>query len=156
MIATQCPQCQNPLVAVSIAANDPALSEEIRQSLALPPPPSPKQSGGLGCITLLLSFSIAVAASVIVGGIAELTNGTNFPAQGLKPGDTGIYSGIATFIVGMIALFSVFVWRQARNDAILKTKLVIWHQQKLRYENDYYCPHCQFRGSLPLPSDNKG
>lgn len=119
-------------------------------------PPSPKQSGGLGCITLLLSFSIAVAASVIVGGIAELTNGTNFPAQGLKPGDTGIYSGIATFIVGMIALFSVFVWRQARNDAILKTKLVIWHQQKLRYENDYYCPHCQFRGSLPLPSDNKG
>jgi hypothetical protein len=104
----------------------------------------------------VLSFSLAVAASVIIGGVAELTIGTNFPAQGLKVGDTGIYTGVATFIVGMTALFSVFVWRQARNDTILKKKLVVWHQQKLRYESEYYCPQCQFRGSLPLPSDNKG
>jgi len=141
---------------VALAANDPAIPEEIRQGLALPQPPSPQQSGGLGCVTLLLSFSLAVAASVIIGGVAELTIGTNFPAQGLKVGDAGIYTGIATFIVAMTALFSVFVWRQARNDTILKKKLVMWHQQKLRYESEYYCPQCQFRGSLPLPSDNKG
>jgi hypothetical protein len=55
-----------------------------------------------------LSFSLAVATSVIIGGVAELTIGTNFPAQGLKVGDTGIYTGVATFIVGMTALFSVF------------------------------------------------
>jgi hypothetical protein len=85
-----------------------------------------------------------------------LTISTNFPSQRLNAGDTRIYSGIATFIVGMFALFSVFVWRQARNDTVLKKKLVMWHQQKLRYESEYYYPHCQFRGSLPLPSDNKG
>ena len=156
MTTNHCPQCQSPLTSVALAANDPAIPEEIRQGLALPQPPSPQQSGGLGCVTLLLSFSLAVAASVIIGGIAELTIGTNFPAQGLKVGDAGIYTGIATFIVAMTALFSVFVWRQARNDTILKKKLVMWHQQKLRYESEYYCPQCQFRGSLPLPSDNKG
>ena len=156
MTTNHCPQCQNPLVSVAEAAKDPAIPEETRQGLALPQPPSPKQSGGLGCVTLLLSFSIAVAVSVIVGGIAELTIGTNFPAQGLKAGDTGIYSGIATFIVAMTALFSVFVWRQARNDTILKKSLVAWHQQKQRYESEYYCPHCQFRGTLPLPPDNQG
>jgi hypothetical protein len=143
-------------MSVALAANDPAIPAEQRQGLALPPPPIPTQSGGLGCVTLVLSFSLAVAASVIIGGVAELTIGTNFPAQGLKVGDTGIYTGVATFIVGMTALFSVFVWRQARNDTILKKKLVQWYQQKLRYESEYHCPQCQFRGSLPLPPDNKG
>lgn len=156
MTTNHCPQCQNPLTPMALAANDPAIPAEQRQALVLPTPPSPQQSGGLGCVTLLLSFSLAVAASVIIGGVAELTIGTNFPAQGLKVGDTGIYTGVATFIVGMTALFSVFVWRQARNDTILKKQLVVWHQQKLRYESEYYCPQCQFRGTLPLPSDNKG
>jgi hypothetical protein len=156
MTSNHCPQCQSPLVPVAVAAKDPAIPEEIRQGLALPQPPSPQQSGGLGCVTLILSFSIAVAASVIIGGIAELTIGTNFPAQGLKVGDAGIYTGIATFIGAMTALFSVFVWRQARNDTILKRKLVVWHQQKQRYESEYYCPQCQFRGTLPLPPDNQG
>jgi hypothetical protein len=130
MTTNHCPQCQSPLVPVAEAAKDPAIPEEIRQGLALPTSPSPQQIGGLECVTLLLSFSIAVAASVIIGGVAELTIGTNFPAQGLKVGDTGIYTGVATFIVGMTALFSVFVWRQARNDTVLKNKLIYVAQTK--------------------------
>lgn len=130
MTTNHCPQCQSPLTSVALAANDPAIPVAQRQGLALPAPPSPQQSGGLGCVTLVLSFSLAVAAPVIIGGVAELTIGTNFPAQGIKVGDTGIYTGVAIFIVEMTALFSVFVWRQARNDTVLKNKLIYVAQTK--------------------------
>ncbi len=101
MTTTHCPQSQSPLTSMALAANDPAIPAAQRQGLVLPTPPSPQQSGGLGCVTLVLSFSLAVAASVIIGGVAELTIGTNFSAQGLKVGATGIYTGVATFIVGI-------------------------------------------------------
>jgi hypothetical protein len=65
MTTNHCPQSPSPLMSVTLAANDPAISAAQRQGLVLPTSPSPQQSGGLGCVTLLLSFSIAVVASVI-------------------------------------------------------------------------------------------
>ena len=144
-----CPQCHQPGVPVASAALDTQLSEQIRSTLALAPTPTRRTSGGLGCITLALSFAISTFVSVIVGGIAEFTNGTNFPAQGMRLGETGVFSGIATFIVVMVALFSFFVWRQARMDTLYTQQFSLWHAQKTAYETDYYCVHCHKRWTPP-------
>lgn len=144
-MASTCPNCQRVAVTVAHAANDSTLSESIRAKLALPASPARRTSGGLGCVTLALSFGVASLISVIVGGIAEITNGMNFPAQGMRFGETGVFSGIATFIVVMVAMFSFFVWRQARIDAHYTYQFGIWHQQKTAFERDLYCPHCDTR-----------
>lgn len=144
-----CPQCNQPGVPVSSAALDTQLSEQTRNSLALTPTPARRRSGGLGCVTLALSFAISVFVSVVVGGIAEYTNGTNFPAQGMRLGETGVFSGIAAFIVVMTAMFSFFVWRQARMDTLYTKQVSQWHHQKSAYEADYYCVHCNTRWTPP-------
>ncbi len=144
-----CPQCNQPGVPVASAAHDTQLSEQTRTTLALAPIPARRSSGGLGCVTLALSFAISTFVSVIVGGIAEFTNGTNFPAQGMRLGETGVFSGIAAFIVMMTAMFSFFVWRQARMDRLYTQQFSLWHTQKTAYETDYYCVQCNKRWAPP-------
>jgi len=150
-MTTSCPQCQQPGIPVATAAHDPQLSDAVRATLAVPLPPIRRTTGGLGCATLALSFAVASFVSVIVGGIAELTNGTDFPAQGMRLGETGVFTGIATFIVVMVALFSLFVWRQARMDTHYKAQFSKWHRQKTAYDAEYYCAQCNMRWVTPAP-----
>jgi hypothetical protein len=124
----------------------------VRTQLQASLPPKPRQAGGLGCTTLALSFAIALAAAVIIGTISELTIGTDFPAQGMRRGEAGIFSGIGTFIIVMISLFSIFVYRQARNDAVLKSQLAAWHSARGATTNDRFCPTCQKRIVTPQQS----
>lgn len=140
-----CPKCQHPAASVADAAQDASLSEQVRATLALPPAPVRRTSGGLGCVTLALSFAVALFVSVIVGGIAEITNGMNFPAQGMRFGETGVFSGIATFIVVMVALFSFFVWRQARIDTLYKKQFNSWYALQTAHQHDHYCTSCGTR-----------
>ena len=93
MTTNNFPQYQSILVSVSLAGQD-APATEIRQKLASPIPLNRHQSGGCGCVTLILRFPITVAAARIVEGFAKLTVVNNFPAQGLHAGVTGIYSGL--------------------------------------------------------------
>lgn len=144
-MSISCPQCQQPGVPVATAAQDVQLNDALRATLAAPPLPVRRTAGGLGCATLALSFAVSVFVSVLVGGVAELTNGTNFPAQGMRLGETGVFTGIATFIVVMVALFSLFVWRQARMDTHYKAQFSQWHRQKTAYDAEYYCARCNTR-----------
>lgn len=146
-----CPTCNGPLQSIQEAAQNPQLSPEVRAQLQVSLPPQPRQAGGLGCTTLALSFAIALAAAVIIGTISEFTIGTDFPAQGMRRGEAGIFSGIGTFIIVMISLFSIFVYRQARNDAVLKTQLAAWHSARGAATHDQFCPNCQKRIVAPQP-----
>jgi hypothetical protein len=119
------------------------VSAEQQTTLALPNPPRPIQSGGLGCATLALSAAVSTVSAVIVGMIAEITVGTDFPAQGMRAGEAGVFSGVAVFIVVFIVMMSIFVWRQARNDRILTVRLSQWHAQKIAFDDAFYCATCQ-------------
>lgn len=138
-----CPQCRHPLQPLAQALAEHNVPEDRVAALTLSAPPRPIQSGGLGCTTLALSAAVALISSVIVGMIAEVTVGTDFPAQGMRAGEAGVFSGIAVFIVIFIAMMSVFVWRQARNDRILAVRLAQWHKQKSAFESTLYCTTCQ-------------
>jgi hypothetical protein len=138
-----CPQCQHPLLPLAQALAQHNVPEDRVAALTLSAPPRPIQSGGLGCATLALSAAVALISSVIVGMIAEVTVGTDFPAQGMRAGEAGVFSGIAVFIVIFIAMMSIFVWRQARNDRILAVRLAHWHKQKSEFEATLYCTACQ-------------
>lgn len=149
-MSDMCPKCHQPASTIALAVQNETLSADIRAKLALPAPPARRASGGLGCTTLALSFAVASFVSVVVGGIAELTNGTNFPAQGMRLGETGVFSGIATFIVVMVALFSIFVWRQARIDTHYTQQFAAWHRLHTAYTHDRYCVQCDTRWT-PAP-----
>ena len=116
---------------------------EQQATLALPNPPRPIQSGGLGCATLALSTAVSTISAVIIGMIAEITVGTDFPAQGMRAGEAGVFSGIAVFIVVFIIMMSIFVWRQARNDRMLTVRLSQWHALRTEFDASYYCTNCQ-------------
>lgn len=138
-----CPQCHQPLLPLAQALAEQKVTAEQQTTLALPNPPRPIQSGGLGCATLALSAAVSTISAVIVGMIAEITVGTDFPAQGMRAGEAGVFSGIAVFIIVFIVMMSVFVWRQARNDRILTVRLSQWHAQKTAFDAAFYCTNCQ-------------
>lgn len=138
-----CPQCHQPLIALAQAIAEQKVTAEQQASLALQNPPRPIQSGGLGCATLALSAAVSTVSAVLVGMVAEITVGTDFPAQGMRAGEAGVFSGVAVFIIVFIAMMSIFVWRQARNDRVLTVRLAQWHKQKLAFESTLYCTTCQ-------------
>jgi hypothetical protein len=138
-----CPQCHQPLLTLTQAIADQKVTAEQQTTLALPNPPRPIQSGGLGCATLALSTAVSTISAVIVGMIAEITVGTDFPAQGMRAGEAGVFSGVAVFIIVFIVMMSIFVWRQARNDRILTVRLSQWHAQKTAFDAAFYCTTCQ-------------
>jgi hypothetical protein len=96
-------------------------------------------------MSVLLSTAVAFAAAVMIGGISQFTLGTDYPAPGYRFGEAAVFSGVAAFIIVMVAMFSVFVWRQANNDRIFKLAFVEWYTKKTAYENDLYCSACQTR-----------
>ena len=138
-----CPHCQQPVLPLAQAIAEQKVTAEQHTTLALPNPPRPIQSGGLGCATLALSAAVSTISAVIVGMIAEITVGTDFPAQGMRAGEAGVFSGIAVFIIVFIVMMSIFVWRQARNDRILTMRLSQWHAQKTVFDATFYCTNCQ-------------
>lgn len=145
MTDVQCPTCGAPVLPVAKVATNPISSNALRSQLALAPMPQPRTAGGLGCMTIILSGSIAFAAAVIIGGISQFTLGTDYPAPGYRFGEAAIFSGIAAFIIVMTAMFSVFVWRQANHDRIYTKMLGDWFAHKTAYDNDYYCTRCDIR-----------
>lgn len=149
MTDTRCPQCAQALVPLAAVVADPATPDAVRAQLALAPTPQPRRAGGLGCTTVILSGAVAFAAAVIIGGISQFTLGTDYPAPGYRFGEAAIFSGIAAFIIVMIAMFSLFVWRQANNDRLYKKVVVAWFAQKTAYENDTYCTNCNTRIAGP-------
>lgn len=138
-----CPHCQQPLLPLAHAIAEQKVTAEQQTTLALPNAPRPIQAGGLGCATLALSAAVSTIAAVIVGMIAEITVGTDFPAQGMRAGEAGVFSGVAVFIIVFIVMMSIFVWRQARNDRILTMRLSQWHAQKTAFDATLYCTNCQ-------------
>ena len=138
-----CPRCQQPMLPLAQAIAEQKVPAEQQTTLALPNPPRPIQSGGLGCATLALSAAVSTISAVIVGMIAEITVGTDFPAQGMRAGEAGVFSGIAVFIIIFVVMMSIFVWRQARNDRILTMRLSQWHAQKTTFDATFYCTQCQ-------------
>ncbi|MFZ9857093.1 MAG: hypothetical protein ACO3F2_01990 [Roseiflexaceae bacterium] len=138
-----CPNCQQPLLSLAQALAEHKVPADQQATLTLPNPPRPIQSGGLGCATLALSAAVSTVSAVIVGMIAEITVGTDFPAQGMRAGEAGVFSGVAVFIIVFIVMMSIFVWRQARNDRILTVRLSQWHAQKIAFDATFYCPTCQ-------------
>jgi hypothetical protein len=153
MTESRCPSCSGALVPVAAVVADPATPDALRAQLSLAPMPQPRRAGGLGCMTVILSASVAFAAAVLIGGISQFTLGTDYPAPGYRFGEAAIFSGIAAFIIVMIAMFSLFVWRQANNDRIYKTVLVAWFTQKTAYENNLYCTTCNTR--IPEPKNQR-
>ena len=149
MSDARCPQCNNALVPIAAVVNDPATADAVRASLALAATPKPRAAGGLGCMSIILSGSVAFAAAVIIGGISQFTLGTDYPAPGYRFGEAAIFSGIAAFIIVMVAMFSVFVWRQANNDRIYKKIVAVRYTQKIAYDNDSYCTTCHTRVAGP-------
>ena len=152
MTESRCPTCSSALVPVAAVVADPATPDALRTQLALVPMPQPRRSGGLGCMTVILSGAVAFAAAVIIGGISQFTLGTDYPAPGYRFGEAAIFSGIAAFIIVMVAMFSLFVWRQANNDRLYKNIVVAWYAQKTAYENDLYCTTCNAR--FPGPKNH--
>lgn len=138
-----CPHCQQPLLPLAQALAEQNVPTDQQVDLALPSPPRPIQSGGLGCATLALSTAVSTISAVIVGMIAEITVGTDFPAQGMRAGEAGVFSGVAVFIIVFIVMMSIFVWRQARNDRLLIMRLSQWHAKKIEFDASYYCTNCQ-------------
>ena len=141
----QCPTCGAPVLPVATVATNPITSNAVRSQLSLAPMPMPRTAGGLGCMTVILSGSVAFAAAVIIGGISQFTLGTDYPAPGYRFGEAAIFSGVAAFIIVMIAMFSVFVWRQANHDRIYTTLMGEWFAHKTAYENDSFCTKCNIR-----------
>lgn len=138
-----CPNCQQPLLPLAQALAAQKVPAEQQAALTLASPPRPIQTGGLGCATLALSTAVSTVSAIIIGMIAEITVGTDFPAQGMRAGEAGVFSGIAVFIVVFIVMMSIFVWRQARNDRILTVRLSQWHALKNEFDASYYCTSCQ-------------
>lgn len=151
MTESACPTCSGPLTPVAAVVANPFTPDTLRAQLALAPMPQPRRAGGLGCMSIILSASVAFAAAVIIGGISQFTLGTDYPAPGYRFGEAAIFSGVAAFIIVMTAMFSVFVWRQANNDRIYKSIVVAWFAQKTAYENDLYCTTCNTR--IPGPKN---
>ncbi len=138
-----CPNCHQPLLPLGQAITEQKVTADQQAALALPNPPRPIQSGGLGCATLALSTAVSTVSAVVIGMIAEITVGTDFPAQGMRAGEAGVFSGVAVFIVVFVVMMSVFVWRQARNDRILTIRLSQWHALRTEFDASYYCTNCQ-------------
>jgi len=147
-----CPDCHQPSMPLAQALAEQKVTAEQQTTLALPNPPRPIQSGGLGCATLMLSTSVSTVSAIVVGMVAEITVGTDFPAQGMRAGEAGVFSGVAVFIIVFVAMMSIFVWRQARNDRILTMRLSKWHNQKLELESAQYCTSCQRKFSPQVTS----
>jgi hypothetical protein len=141
----QCPTCGAAVLPVATVASNPITSTAVRDQLVLEPMPQPRTAGGLGCMTVILSGTVAFAAAVIIGGISQFTLGTDYPAPGYRFGEAAIFSGVAAFIIVMIGMFSVFVWRQANYDRIYTKTLGEWFVRKTAYENDSYCTNCNIR-----------
>lgn len=152
MADTRCPQCAAPLQTVQQVATHPDTAADVRAALALAPLPAQRRSGGLGCMSVILSTAVAFAAAVVIGGISQFTLGTDYPAPGYRFGEAAVFSGVAAFIIVMVAMFSVFVWRQANYDRIYKQTVVTWYIAKTAYENDLYCTACQRRFPATNPT----
>lgn len=147
-----CPHCNQPVLPLAQALTEQLVPADQQAALVLPTPPRPIQSGGLGCASLALSTAVSTITAIIVGMIAEVTVGTDFPAQGMRAGEAGVFSGVAVFIIVFIVMMSVFVWRQARNDRNLTIRLSDWHAKKATFDTTFYCTNCQQTSTHPLSS----
>jgi hypothetical protein len=134
-----CPECHNTqglVFANELPADNPVQAKR---------PIAPKvPAASLGCIPVVLVSLGALIAAALIGGLVQLnTPVTTTPNGDLRVGDSGTFSGILVFMVVFVALFSILVWRQTRNDRLLQNRMIIWRAATERYEALLYCPACQ-------------
>jgi hypothetical protein len=121
----------------SAAAADAGLA----QKLAAPRGPRPHNKN-LGCGTLLVSSLIALSAGAVVGALLMVLNARVETTSGGSVQETGIFSAILVFMAVFVAVYAVFVWRQARANAVLNAQVGRWLGAKERYARLRYCARC--------------
>ncbi|GAB4123988.1 MAG: hypothetical protein Fur005_45800 [Roseiflexaceae bacterium] len=134
-----CPQCAQSdqlIRVVDLPADSP---------VQVARPAQPRIPGSpFGCRNTILVTLIALTASIAIAGLAQLGAPPSSSAIGdLRPGDTAVFTGILAFMVLFVGLFSVLVWREMRNQAMMRLRVTEWHIASERRTKLQYCARCQ-------------